>query len=165
MARQAQLEPHLTSEELRQRYRSSGSGIEARRYQLLWLISQEKSIKEASEMVTLSYRYARYVVQRYNRAGPEGIRNRHKEKRPKGPSRLLSAEQEAELRQALQGPASDRGKWTSRKVAQWMSEQLGRKVAVQRGWDYLKRLDMVRRKPRPRHVKADESEQRAFKKR
>jgi len=49
-------------------------------------------------------------------------------------------------------------------VAQWIGKKLGRKVRAQRGWDYLKRLDYVRRKPRPRHVKADEQAQEAFKK-
>lgn len=164
MPRNAHLEGHLSSEELKQRYRASQDAVESRRYHLLWLISQGHSIKRASEMVTLSYRYARYVVKDYNQEGSHGIRNQLKELRPKGPPSLLSQAQLQELQEALRQPPQDKGKWTSRKVALWMSEKLARKVAVQRGWDYLKKLDMVRRKPRPRHIKADEQEQASFKK-
>lgn len=164
MPRHPHLEPHLTSKELKQRYRTSQDAIESRRYHLLWLVSKGYNIKCASLMVTLSYRYARTIVKHYNQQGAEANRNRHKERRPQGAVSLLSQEQLQALREALTHPPTDKGKWTSRKVAQWMSEKLGRKVAVQRGWDYLKRLDMTRRKPRPRHVKADALAQEQFKK-
>ena len=51
----AHLKPHRTSEELKRRYRTSQDAIESRRYHLLWLVSEGHSIKQASEMVTLSY--------------------------------------------------------------------------------------------------------------
>ena len=164
MPRHLYLKPQLTSDELKQRYRDSQDAIESRRYHLLWLVSKGHTLKQASMITTLSYRYARSVVQSYNRQGPEGVRNRHKERRPARVAALLSDEQQQALKEALKQAPADKGKWTSRKVAQWMSEKLGRKVAVQRGWDYLKRLDMVRRKPRPRHLKASYEEQEHFKK-
>ena len=49
---------------------------------------------------------------------------------------LLSVEQQEELRQALAGPppaARRSTRWSGRLVARWMSERLGRPVAVQRG--------------------------------
>ncbi len=55
--------------------------------------------------------------------------------------RMLSPEQQEELRQALVGPAPDGSKhWRARDVADWMAATLGRPVATQRGWDYLQRL-------------------------
>ena len=77
--------------------------------------------------------------------------------------RLLSSAQLEELRQALTGPAPEGERWTSRSVAAWMAERLGRPVARQRGWDYLQRLGARLRQPRPRHVAASAADQDAFK--
>jgi Winged helix-turn helix len=44
-----------------------------------------------------------------------------------------------------------------------MSEQIGRKIHPQRGWDYLKRGGFSLQVPRPRHQKADPDQQEAFK--
>lgn len=165
MPRHAHLEAHLSHEELRQRYRAAKDPIELRRWQLIWLVSQKRTLKQASEVVGLNYDYAREVLKAYNQGGVEALRNRQQERRAPTPKRLLSAAQEAELKEALKQAPDDEGKWTSRKVAQWISEKLSRKVRPQRGWDYLKRLGYVRRKPRPRHVKADAEAQETFKKR
>jgi transposase len=79
--------------------------------------------------------------------------------------RMLSAEQQEELRQALAGPAPDGGKrWRVRDVADWMAATLGRPVATQRGWDYLQRLKHSQQVPRPQHALADAAQQGTFKK-
>lgn len=55
--------------------------------------------------------------------------------------------------------------WNSRKVAEWIEEKTGKRgVRAQRGWEYLKKLDRSLKVPRPRHRKADQKEQEAFKK-
>ncbi len=77
---------------------------------------------------------------------------------------LLSAEQLAELAEAVRGPAPEGEYWLGRTVAAWMSQKLGRPISVYLGWAYLVRLDGKRRKPRPRHVLADAEQQAAFKK-
>src|SRR5450432_4730164 len=79
--------------------------------------------------------------------------------------RMLSAEQQEELRQALAGPAPDGANhWSCRAVADGMAEKLGRPVAVQRGWEYLQRLKQSRQAPRPRHALADAAQQAACQK-
>jgi hypothetical protein len=78
---------------------------------------------------------------------------------------LLSAEQLAELAEAVRGPAPAGEHWLGRMVAAWMSARLGRPISVQLGWAYLVRLEGKRRKPRPRHVLADSAQQEAFKNR
>ena len=77
---------------------------------------------------------------------------------------LLSPALLAELAEAVRGPAPEGEYWIGRTVAAWMSERLGRPISVYLGWAYLVRLDGKRRKPRPRHVKADPAEQTSFKK-
>jgi transposase len=49
-------------------------------------------------------------------------------------------------------------------VAEWIYEKTGREVRPQLGWDYLKRLGFSLQRPRPRHRKANEEKQEAFKK-
>ena len=80
------------------------------------------------------------IAKRYNEQGPDGMHNRRHTTSWRAP-RMLSAEQQEELRQALAGPAPDGAKyWRARAVADWMAATLGRPVATQRGWDYLQRL-------------------------
>ena len=44
-----------------------------------------------------------------------------------------------------------------------MRRVLGRPVAAQRGWEYLRSLDRTPQRPRPRHADADAAAQAAFK--
>ena len=69
---------------------------------------------------------------------------------------MLSAQQLAELQQALEQPAVDGGIWSGAKVAQWITHKTGKvSVRAQRGWDYLRRCRFPPQRPRPRHLKAD----------
>ncbi|MDY6936963.1 MAG: helix-turn-helix domain-containing protein [Cyanobacteriota bacterium] len=134
------LKPHLTVSELKARYRHVKDTTEARRWHLLYLIAQDWTIKEAAQVVDLNYDYAKQIVRRYNREGPDSAINRSKLRRTSSRS-LLSPEQQAELALALQKPAPDGGRWSGPKVAEWIAKRTGRKrVWPQRGWDYLCRL-------------------------
>lgn len=73
------------------------------------------------------------IAKRYNEHGPDDMVNRQHTTSWRAP-RMLSAQQQEELRQALTGPALDRAKrWRARDVAEWMAAKLGRPVATQRG--------------------------------
>ena len=139
--------------------------MEARRWQLLALVADGKMVKAAAQLVGLYPNYARRVVQRYNREGPAGVRDRRLEQPPPVRPPLLSAEQQQELAEAVQGPAPGGGLWTGPAVARWIAEKTGREqVRPQRGHDYLRRLGMSPQRPRPRHTDADPAAQEAFKK-
>ncbi|OUC11883.1 MAG: transcriptional regulator [Alkalinema sp. CACIAM 70d] len=164
MGRTITLTNHLSCEELKARYHSSSDSVESRRWHLLWLVSQQWYLLDAAAAVGVSYSYARKVVYAYNQQGVEAIANR-RGGRQMSSRALLSAAQQAELDQALQAPPADGGLWSGPKVAQWIAQKTGRaQVHPQRGWDYLKRLNYSGQRPRPRHAKADEEAQTAFKK-
>jgi transposase len=164
MTRVAHLHPHLSPEELTQRARQAPDTTEARRFQLLRLIADGKTIQDAASLVGLGYSYARRILRRYNEQGPQAMRNRWREQRPPPPRPLLTLEQQEELRQALAGRAPDGGLWNGPKVAQWIQQQTGREqVHPQRGWDYLRRLRHTPHVPRPRSDQADPAAQAAFK--
>ncbi|MDX2229866.1 MAG: helix-turn-helix domain-containing protein [Leptolyngbyaceae cyanobacterium bins.349] len=140
MPPKAELKAYLTPDELKNRYRQARDTSEARRWQLIHLVAQNWTIKQAAQAVDLNYDYAKEIIRRYNQNGPDAMPLRS-QKRQVSPRSLLSAEQQHELKHALQFPAPDGGDWSGPKVAQWIAEKTGRShVWPQRGWDYLKRL-------------------------
>lgn len=163
MARTLPLHPHLPAAELSRRARRAPNLVEARRWQLLALVADGKTVKDAAQLVGLYPPYARRVVHRYNHDGPTGVRDRRLHATPPVRPPLLSAEHLQELAEAVQGSAPGGGLWTGPLVARWIAEKTGRDhVAPQRGHDYLKRLRMSPQRPRPRHHDADPAAQAAF---
>lgn len=160
--RRIQLAAHLSTEELEQRYRQSREPTERSRWQIIWLLSKGLLAREVAESTGYSPYWIGQLARRYNTDGPAGLVNRRRTVGRRAPT-LLSSAQLEELRQALTGPAPNGERWTSRTVADWMAAHLGRAVAKQRGWDYLRRLGARLRQPRPRHVAASPTEQDAFK--
>ncbi len=51
---------------------------------------------------------------------------------------LLNKRQLRRLKKVLKNPPVDGGNWTSRKVANYMSQLSGQHVSIQKGWFYLK---------------------------
>jgi transposase len=165
MARKLPLHPHLPTPELSRRARQAPNLVEARRWQLLVLVADGKTVKDAASLVGLYANYARRIVRRYNREGPTSLRDRRREQTPPVRPPLLSAEQQHELAAAIAGPAPGGGLWTGPDVARWIAARTGREhVAPQRGHDYLRRVGLSPQRPRPRHTDADPVAQEAFKK-
>lgn len=164
MTRKAHLETHLSSSELKQQYQSASDKVESRRWHLLWLVSEDWTIKQAAEVVGINYDYAKEIVGKYNKYGATGLRNRRHDRQHKRGKPLLNREQIIELRERLQTPPPDQGVWTGPKVAAWIAATTGKaKVWPQRGWDYLKKCRYSLQMPRPRHQKADKVAQVEFK--
>jgi transposase len=140
MPPKAQLQSHLSIEELKTHYRQAKDTSESRRWHLLSLVAQCWTIKQAAEIVGLNYDYAKEIIRRYNQDGPEAVKKRNHQ-RLQSPRSLLTLEQQQELQQILQNPPPDGGEWSGPKVAQWIAQKTGRQhVWAQRGWDYLRRL-------------------------
>ncbi len=165
MARTTHLHPHVPAADLSTRARHAPTQVEARRWHLLALIADGTTTRAAAALVGLQEDYAGRVVRRYNRDGPESLRDHRLELTAPPRPTLLTPEEQQELAAALQGPAPGGGLWTGPVVARWIAEKTGRaQVAPQRGHDYLKRLGMSPQRPRPRHHEADPAQQAAFKK-
>ena len=164
MSKKANIKAHIKPEELKTRYLTAKDPVEGRRWHLLWLISQQWSIKKAAEAIGYNYDYARDIVKKYNAQGESSVVNGRK--RPIGIAHnaLLNQEQLLELKEALKSPPEDQGIWTGPKVARWIEKKTGiEKVWNQRGWDYLKKCRYSRQIPRRRHRKADPEAQEEFK--
>jgi transposase len=155
---------HLSSKELKERYRKCQGAKEARRWQALWLISEGATTLEAAKAVGFASSWVRRFVGRYNESGPSAIIDGHKEK-PGGGKYRLSEAQQRQLLKALEKAPPDGGLWSGPKVAAWIESKTGKKAHPQLGWQYLRRLGKTAQTPRRRHTNsASEPERKAYKK-
>jgi transposase len=160
--RRIHVEPHLSIEELRARYRSSTDVVVRAHFQVVWMAAKGCSSREIVEATDYGRDWVFEIIRRYNEGGPERMADaRHEHP---GAAPMLSAAQQQELSERLQSPPADGGLWNSSKVAAVMSEMVGRRVRKQRGWVYLRKLGYTPQQPRPHSDKADLAAQEAFKK-
>lgn len=162
MPRRLTIATYLSVEELEISYRRASDPIERTRYQIVWLLAQGRVSTEVAAVTGYSLEVVRRIACRYNQNGPQGLIDR-RQIHP-GPEPMLSDIQQAQLWQALASPAPDGGLWNGRKVANWISELIGRKVDRQRGWEYLRQMTFRWRQPRPQYHEVDVEEQQQWKK-
>ena len=161
--RKITLVEHLTLTELEECYRTANDGVGRSQWQIIWLIAQGRRTAEIAEVTGYSEVWIRTLARRYNAQGEAGLGD-HRHHNPGHPG-ALTKQQEQDLRQAVQ-TARDRGEhWNGVRVAQWMSERLGRRVYKQRGYEWLAKHKQTLQVPRPTHKEADEQDQVWFKKR
>jgi transposase len=153
------LEAHLPSAELQQRYRTARDAALARRWQALWLFSQNQPIGTVATIVGLHRNSVRALIKRYNLHGPDAVADA-RATNPGSRQPYLTAEQEDALRAALALPHPDGGLWNGARVARWIAQATGRQqVYRQFGWAALRRLGFSPQVPRPRHRQAATIEQ------
>lgn len=162
MPKHLKIAEHLSADELERRYRGAGDPVARSQWQILWLLAVGQSTAQVAATTGYCRDWIRVIAHRYDQAGPAGVGDRRH--RNPGAKRVLTAEQEQELDQALDGPAPDGGQWTGRSVARWMSTRVGRPLDPARGWEAMRRLGFTSGRPRPRHAKADLAAQEDFKK-
>ena len=137
------------------------------RWQVIFLAHQGQSRVEIAQTVGYSGRWVLPLVALYSRNGPEFvIIAPHKSR---GPQAMMTPLIRAELECVLEQPVPDSlggGLWNGVKVAAWLSARVDKTVARQRGHEALRSLGYSCQspRPRPRHVKADDAQQEAFKK-
>jgi transposase len=154
---------HLSVSELAERFTACRDGHTARQTQAIWLLAKGHSFAQAAAATAFSERWVRRLCERYNAEGVEALGDRRRHNG--AAASLLTSDVLDRLRQRLTEPPPDGGVWTSRKVADILAQDLGREVAVQRGWEALKALGWSLQRPRPRNPRAATPEAaQAFKK-
>jgi transposase len=136
----------------------------ARRMLALALVLEGTSRADAARAAGMDRQTLRDWVRRYNEEGLAGVRDR---RRP-GPRPRLSPEQEAELATAVErGPDPDRDgvvRWRRVDLKALIEARYGVALHERSVGKVLRRLGFTRLSVRPRHPKADEAAQAAFKK-
>ena len=166
MPRHLHLEPHLTNDDLEARYRQSHDSVERSHWHFLWLLARGMTATAVAR-VTRVTGYSAYwigqIARRYNRDGPDGVRDRRHTAAVHSRVLLIEGEHaDADLQVALAAPHPAGDRWCGRTVAAWIAERLGRRVCRQTGWSYRRRIGARWRKPRPRHIRADPAAQAEF---
>ncbi|VCU54451.1 hypothetical protein TTHN1_02268 [Thermus thermophilus] len=118
--------------------------------------------KEIAKITLSSIRWVQETVRRYNREGPEGLRDKRHQNPGQKPK--LTPEEQRRVLEALQGPPPDGGLWTGPKLRDWVERELGKKLSLYPIYRLLHEMGFALRVPRPRHAKADGEAQEAFKK-
>lgn len=162
MPRRATVAPHVSVDALEERYRRARDPVARSHWHMVWLVASGHHVPTVADLVGYSPNWVRTIIRRYNTEGADGIADRRRAN--PGTPPLLSPVLRPDLNVALAGPAPDGGLWTSRKVAAWMAERLGRPVRGQRGWDAMRVVGYTPQRPRPRATRADPAAQAAFKK-
>lgn len=160
----AHVAAHLSIEELERRYRACEDACSARHYQTIWLLAQGHTIAEVAELICFVPRWIEELQARYNALGPQTLGDLRRNN-GSAPS-VLTPELLAKLRVRLKEPPPDGGVWNSRKVADFMADQLGlTQLAPQRGWEALRAVGWSIQSPRPKNPNAATVEEAAaFKK-
>ncbi len=164
MRRRLTLAPHLPVADLEQRYRTARDPVARSQWQVIWLLARGEGSERDADVTGYSVKWVRQVAARYTHDGPNAVGDQRHRLPVRADRRLRTPALAAELTAALGGPAPDGGLWTSRTVAGWMSERLGRAVAVQRGCEVIRAVGFTPQRSRPRATRADPDAQAAFKK-
>src|ERR1051326_4094547 len=111
MPRRIELEPHLTTEELRARYRFCQKPQEKVRWHALYLISKGAVAADAARRLGRASSWITSSARRYNRAGASAVSR----KRSARPSHRAKVDHKLgkELDRALRSSAPDGGLWTA----------------------------------------------------
>ncbi|MBC8077509.1 MAG: helix-turn-helix domain-containing protein, partial [Chloroflexales bacterium] len=136
--RESAAQESLSRTEIAARSASAPTPGERRRWQVIGLLADGMALGEIVAATGYRPRTIREIAQRYRQFGPAALVDQRAHSQGAAP--LLVAEQQHELRQALQNAPPDGGVWTGPKVAQWIAARIGRRVHRQRGWDYLRRI-------------------------
>src|SRR4028118_1631258 len=108
MPKRISIAPHLTPDELEQRYRQATQTLERSHYQIIWLLSKGKRSEEVVEVTGYSRDWIYELIRSYNRQGVEALGDlrRHNP----GALSKLDDVQHANLLQALRGPGPAGGR-------------------------------------------------------
>lgn len=151
---------HLSSAELEAGYEAAANPVAKRHFHALWLLSSGYQSDQVAQLLSLSTRWVRALVKRYNEAGPSALGDQrvHNGTTPK----ILTPEALAALKERITTPPDDGGLWTGPKIARWLA-RFHRLVSVhdQRGWDALSAIGYSIQTPRPRHPQTATAAERA----
>src|SRR5919206_3627431 len=104
MTQKVVIAPHLTVEELEQRYRGASDPVARSQWQIVWLLAGGMPTAQGAQVTGYGVRWIQELARRY-RAGPEAIGDRRHTNPGQAP--LLDATQQDALHKALAGPAPD----------------------------------------------------------
>jgi len=150
------IKPHLTHEEITERYRKCKNAREKSYWHLIKLMAdpkKERLVTEAAQIVGFCQNWARTLAHRYNEEGPENFID--KRKNNQGREAFLNDEQQEELKKILiEKRPPDGGLWTGPKVALWIKKKTKKNITAVGAWKWIRKSGFTLQVPRPKNIKA-----------
>ena len=160
-----QVKMHLSPAEVKKHYLNCSDSVEKSHWQIIWLMTRKEDkldTKHTAQVMCCTTDWIRKIVNRYNKYGPDGLKDKRKNN---GAKSILNEQQVKQLSNYLNKRPAGKGLWSGPKVATWIAKKIGQKVSKVTGWKYLLRLGFSLQVPRPKNIKsASREEQIAFKK-
>jgi hypothetical protein len=78
MPRRIRLKPHLTDDELQQRYRAAADPVGRSHWHFPWLLARGMTATAVAAITGYSAYWIGQIAQRYNADGPDGMRERRR---------------------------------------------------------------------------------------
>lgn len=157
------VQDHLTLAELKRRARAEKDAKLARRFQIIVLAIEGWTAPAIAQSVGLSRRVCQQWVQRFNREGSEGLRD----KPGRGKPPLLTPEEEARLKERIdRGPTAEDGvcAFRGQDIQRILETEFGKTRSLDTIYYVLRKMGYASLAPRPQHRKADPEAQTRFKK-
>lgn len=154
------LKPHLTTEQLYERYRKCQQPREKIRWRALYLIAKGGVANQVAKRVGRSSGWMTHLARRFNQLGAAGVADQRTKPKPSPPP-TLNRKQAQALETALRGPAPDGGLWSAPKVATWIKTKTGKAVHPTTAWRAMRAAGFTLQVPRPRHRQAATPEEQA----
>lgn len=127
------------------------------------IAAAEHPVENVATILKVSVRSIFRWIEKFKEQGVEGLRDR-----PKGHMRSkLTEDHKGKLEQWIVRGKNVRGQavhWTLKKLRRELGNNFGVHIGTTPLWKHLKKMDLVLKKPRPIHAKADRNAQEAFKK-
>jgi Winged helix-turn helix len=108
MSRRIHLATHLSVADLEQQYRAAHEPHERSWWQILWLLAKGQTAIAIAESTGYTPAWIGQIAKRYNEQRPASMNNRRRTTSWRAP-RMLSAEQQEELRAELGRPDAPEG--------------------------------------------------------
>ncbi len=155
---------HLSAAELEARYATAADPVSKSHFHAIWLLFLGYAANDVAAILSFSVRWVNLLLKRYNEQGPDSLEDL-RQGNGAAPA-ILTPEALIELKERLKTAPDDGGLWTGPKLARWLAKFHALKsVHNQRGWEALIAVKYTIQKPRPRHPKAaDEEDREALKK-
>jgi hypothetical protein len=117
-------------EELEQRCVSCSDVTASRHFQAIWVLARGPTVSQVSATTAFGERWIEQMLARYNAEMPNALGDL---RRLNGLSATILPDLLDKLRLHLREPPPDGGLWSSRKVANWMAEELGLALVAPQG--------------------------------
>ena len=128
------VQPHLTLQELKRRYRTTTNPTLRSHYHMVWLVAEGKTVSDTAALLGFARQWVARIIHRYNAQGPAALGDKRHQNT--GHPGILSDAVRAELAEVLSAPPVTGGRWTGPAVAAWLEDRLGRKIYVQRAYEW-----------------------------